>query len=900
MRAAINRAIAGLVALVRRRRVERDLDEELHAYLEAAIDENVRAGMPHEDAVRAARAQVGSLEAAKDWTRDAGWETRVESLLRDARLAVRGLRKSPVFALAAGLTLALGIGANTAIFSAVNAIMLRQLPVERPEELVGLAAVYPNGVEPVFSYAAYRRIASEAASQVDAIAASTVRREAITIDGPPEPVDVKWVSGNYFDMLGVPAALGRAILEADDRTPPGTPVAVLSHAYWTRRFGRDRAVLGRSLRLKNAAFTIVGVAPRGFSGESPGETLDLWLPMTTQPNAPAWIWEGHSTTWLRILARRRSGVTLDRARASLELVYGRIRDEVAAGTDSPEFRASVLGGRLAVAEASRGASRLRDNLSGPLVILMAIVGLVLLVACANVASLLLARAVTRRRETAVCLAIGAPRARLVRQGLLDALLLAAAGGLAGILLATWATSTLEALISGALPVSLDISPDARVLVFAACLTSVTALLFGAIPVLRMSRMDPLGALRAVGGARTATRIPLGRTLVVGQIAVSLVLLVLAGLFVRSLAGLRDIDTGFDPDGVVLFQVTPPVGEGPGSSATRSVYRRVLERAESVPGVEGVSGSFSGLFSQETWRNAIAIDGFEPPAGVVPRTFANAVTPGYFDVMRLALLQGRAFTGADHETAPKVAIVNDAFARQFFNGTDALGRRVGLCRSIPCSSSLAMLTVVGVAEDAKYTDLREDPRPMLYLPFAQVEQNLREIQVRASGPPDRIAAQLHRELAAVDTRLGVVGMVTARTQVDGSLVAERLIATLSATFGFVALGLALVGLYGLVACVTAQRSTEIGIRMALGAGRREVRGLVLRDTVRLLAAGIVVGLPAAIAAASLVRSQLYDVAPTDPWALLVALGTLVLAAVSAGYLPARRAARVDPAVTLRAD
>jgi predicted permease len=901
--ARLRRLIGGITALFRGRRADQELDEELRTYLETSIDEKLRAGMARGEAIRAARVEIGSLEAVKDYTRDVGWETRLESVWRDVRYAARTLRKAPAFTAVAVLTLALGIGANTAIFSAVNAIMLRQLPVERPEELISLAGVYPNGVEPVFSYAAYRRIVADGAHLVDAIAASTVRRDAITFDGPPEPVDLMWVSGNYFSTLGVSAAAGRTLLVSDDPSPPGEPVAVVSDAYWTRRLGRDPTVIGRSFRLKATTFIIVGIAPPGFSGDSAGEAVDLWMPLSAQPGAPAWLWSGHSTTWLRIVARRRAGVSLAQARAGLEPVYERIRDDIAAGTDSSEFRQSVLGSRLAVSEASRGSSRLRDNLSAPLLVLMAIVGLVLLVACANVANLMLARAATRRRETAVCLAIGAGRLRLVRQGMAEALLLAAFGGLGGLFLAIWGTSVLEALISGALPIALDVSPDARVLAFAVLTSCATAAVFGLLPALRATRIDPLGALKGGGRpSRGRARIPLGRTLVVTQIAVSLVLLVAAGLFVRSLLELKDIEPGFDPDRVVLLRMTPPVDQQPVSVETkRNLYRQLLERAESVPGVEGASASFSGLLSADTWRNAITVEGFIPRAGVTPRTFANSITPRFFDVMGIAVLRGRGFTDGDHETAPKVAVVNEAFARQFFGSADPIGKRVGLCSSDPCGPpAKGMMEIVGVTEDTKYVDLREEKRSMLYIPFTQGEQNLSEIEVRTAGDPSAVAATIYRELAAVDRRLAIVAMIQARDRIDASLVAERIIAKLSAAFGFLALALAGVGLYGLIAYVTTQRTGEIGIRMALGAQRRDVRRLVLRDTLRLVALGAAIGIPAALGGARLLASQLYQVGPSDPVAVSLSVAALALVALVAGYLPARRATGVDPANALRAE
>jgi len=838
----------------------------------------------------------------KDLTRGVGWETTVEQAWRDVRYAVRTLRKSPAFAAVVVLTLTLGIGANTAIFSAVNAIMLRALPAEHPDELVSLTALYPDGAEP-FSYAAYRRIAADGAHLVDVLAASTARRDALTIDGPPEAVDLKWVSGNYFTTLGVSTTVGRPLLVSDDPQPPGVAVAVISDTFWARRFGRDPGVVGRSVRLKGVAFVIVGVARRGFASETPGESVDLWMPLSAQPNTPSWIWNGHSTTWLSLLARRRPTVGLAQVRAGLEPVYERVRDDVAAGTDSAEFRRSVVASRLGVSEASGGVSRVRDNLAAPLMLLMAIVGLVLLVACANVANLMLTRAVTRRREIALCLALGAGRSRLVRQGTLEALLLAAIGGAGGFLMAIWGTSALSSLLSGVLPVVLDISPDGRVLVFAGAISCITAVLFGFLPSLSATALEPLGALKSEGaGGPGASRIPFARTLVVTQIAVSLVLLVAAGLFVRSLIRLEDIDLGFDPNQVVLFRLSLPADQQLIPTETRrQLYREVLERAVSVPGVDGASASFSGLLSSETWRNVVAIEGVAPPDGQTLRTFVNAVTPTYFDVMRIAVLRGRGFIDDDREQATSVAIVNQAFARQFFGGMVPIGKRVGLCSSESCGpSATKMMEIVGVAGDAKYSNLRQTVPPILYVPFTQVEQNLGEIQVRTGGEVSVVASTLYRALADVDRRLAIVGMMTARDRVDASLATQNMVAQVSSVFGLLALALAAVGLFGLVAYMTTQRTQEIGIRIALGAGRRDVRRLVLGNTVRLVALGAALGIPAALALARLLSGLLYQVEPYDPVVLSLSLGVLACVALVAGYLPTHRAVRVDPIKALKVE
>jgi predicted permease len=886
------RFFPGLRARFVRNRFEGEMDDELRFHLDRQIEDNIAGGMTREEARSAALRNFGGVEQIKEECRDARGTRFLREVWQDLRYGLRMLRRSPAFAAAAVLSLALGIGVNTAIFTLIDALMLRMLPVERPQELVVLKKVHPLNPDDQFSYAAYIRFRDGAADFAGILAATVTDTVNIFLKGEPELVSRQSVSGNYFAVLGVRPVLGRALEPGDDRLPAGDPVAVISYGFWQRRFGRDPSVLGQGFTLKGTSFSIIGVAPAEFFGETVGKAPDIWTPVTVQPGAPSWLWSGHSVTWLRIAGRLGPGITREQARSRLDPIFERMQNEIASGMKETRFRNQVLETRFRVEDGSLGLSELRERFSLPLRILMAVVGLVLMIACANIANLLLARAAARQREFAVRLAIGAGRARLIRQLLTESLLLSVLGGTFGLALSRWASKVLLLLVSRAsAPIPLDLRPDARILAFTAGLSLLTGILFGFAPALRATRFDLAPSLKQ-STERGRGRFSLAKTLVAAQVAVSLLLLVGAGLFVRSLQKLESIDAGFDPEQVLLFRIDPRA-TGYKRTDLASLYRRLLERAESVPGVRAASGSFFGLFTGATWGNTLTVEGYTPRAGETVHSLANAVMARYFEVMGIPILHGRSISWADHENAPRVAVVNQTFARLYFGKADPIGKRFGLG-----SPPKEMIEIVGVAKDAKYVHLREAARPMLYVPFLQYPSGLTELEIRAAGDPSALAATLRRELAAVDRNLPVLGVTSLGEQVAASIAAERLIAKLSSAFGLLALLLACIGLYGVLAYSVSRRTSEIGIRIALGARPGDVRWLVLRESLLLILLGSAAGLAAALAAGRWISSQLFGVAPDDP--LIFSLATISMLAVGtlAGYLPARRASRVDPMAALR--
>jgi predicted permease len=888
--------------LVRRNRFDRELDEEMRFHLEMKTQENLESGISPEDARYAAPRRFGNTTRLKEISRETWGLVWLESLGQDLRYGFRMLRRSPAVTAAAVLSLALGIGANTAIFSLIDALLLEMLPVRNPQRLVTISSVSVGGRDQMFSYAAYRDFRDQTEGFADALASSSLQKVNIVMSGPgelqAELVERRLVSGNYFSVLGVDAILGRTFTADEDRVPGEHPLAVISHGYWKRRFGQDPRVVGKTFSAQDTLFTIIGVAPPEFFGESVGESPDLWVPLTMAPRAPSWLWSGHSVTWLQIMGRLRPGVTVEQAQASAALVFGRIQAQTVAGMDNPRWRQQVLEKRIELAPGSTGFSELRERFSQPLKILMAVVSVVLLIACANVSSMMLARSTARQREMGVRLALGASRMRLVRQFITESLLTSLIGGALGLIFAYWGAGILIALVSrGATPPPLDTDPNSRVFAFTLTVSLLAGIMFGLMPALRATQAELAPALKE--DARTLTvgrsRQRLGKALVVAQVALSLLLLIGAGLFVRSLQNLKSLDLGFNRENVLMLRIDTRA-TGYKDVRLANLHTQLLERVESIRGVRSASLSFMGLLGGGSWGNKISVQGYTPRPNETMHTFANAVGPKYFETMGMSLLLGRAFTPQDNEHAPKVAVVNESMARRYFGSENAIGKRFGL--GGPENSG--RIEIVGVVRDAKYISLREGPRPMTYLPFLQYPAPLTELEVRTAGIPTVLSDSIRQAVRAVDQNLPVLEVTTLADQVDSSLIRERLFAKLSSAFSLLAVALSCLGLYGLMAYSVARRTSEIGLRLALGAERRDVLWMVLREVLVLVLIGVAIGVPAALAGTQVISSFLFGLTPSDPTTIAVAAVLMVAVAALAGYLPARRASRVDPMVALRCE
>ena len=895
--------------------LDREIDAEIRAHLDMRIADNIAAGMTPEEARRDAWVRFGNPTTTRERVAAADAALGVGTVWSDVRYGLRQLRRAPGFAVVALITLGLGIGANTAIFSLIDAALLKMLPVRDPQQLVQLKTVNPGSpVDDQFSYPQYKAIRGRTQVFAGALAFRRMRNIDFEVDGRGGLANGQFVSGNYFSVLGVKAIEGRTLRADDEGVDGQNPVAVLGYDYWQSRFALDPGVIGKRILLNNAAFTIVGVTGPEFYGIQPGERIDVSVPLTTDSLVnPAFAGSGMPydvlkapfRNWLYVMARLNPGVTAQAAGANLEPVFAQSMRETAdslAGlpVDSPAVRQAILSTRLRIDPGSQGLAGLRNQFSKPLYVVMAIVGLLLLSTCANVANLLLARSQTRQREIAVRLAMGAGRRRLMRQLITESVLLGLGGGLLGTGMAVLGSRwLLELMAHGRNPVSLAVQPDVKVLGFTLAISMMTAILFGTLPAWRATRLDPAKGLAqgSRGTASAGNGSKLGSALVVVQVAVSLVLLIGAGLLARSLENLRSFYPGFNKENVLMFALNQTM-VGYKDEQAAPLYERLLERLSAVPGVISASLSVHEPLSSNWSSTIVNVQGKARQAGEdLTSVGIEPVGPKFFATLQGPLVSGREFSSADRAGSPKVAVVNESFAHHYFGDENVIGRYV----SIPGYRGDAdWLEIVGEARDMKVHNLQEPATPMLYLPILQAPETGATFEVRTALNPENVQTAVLDAVKEVDRRLPVFQVKTLKNQLDDSLVEERLVASLSGMFGALALLLACVGLYGLMAYTVSQRTSEIGIRMALGAARGSIMGMVLRETLLLVACGLAFGVPAAALASRLIASQLFGLKPGDPTTVLAAC--LLMAAVTtiASYLPARRAASVNPMQALRSE
>jgi predicted permease len=902
-----------VAAMFRRRKLDGELDEELRAHLEMAAEENRRRGMGADDAWRQALRDFGGVTQVRETVRmREGW-LAIENLRRDLGYAVRMLRKSPGFAAIAIGSLALGIGANTAIFSIAKQALLDRLHVPHAGELRLLA--WRSGRQSVvhsswgdwektadgvtstsFSYPVYQQMRKQNHALADLFAFKNLGRMNVTVDGEAEVVQGDLISGNFYEQMEVRPQLGRAILPADDEKVGGSPVAVISDGYWTRRFNRSSAVIGKTILVNLVNVTVVGVNPRGFTGAKGTQSSpEIFMPFSLQPLVYPYssvdsLLTSDKVWWMQMMARAKPDVDEAKARAALDVA---LKSAVRATmTVKPEESMPDL----VLADGSRGMNEASRELAQPLMVLMSLVGLVVLLACANMANLLLARSSARQREMGVRLALGAGRARILRQMLTESLLLSVLGGLVGLVVGYFGRSALLAMFSGpGDPVVVQGSLDWGVFGLNAALSVVTGILFGVGPALEATRTQVTSTLKDAAQTTTRRRKGFaGRAIVAFQVALSMLLVVVAGVFLRTMINLSRVDPGFDPRNIVLFELRPPQTEYPGAKEA-ALFRKIVDRLRAVPGVESVSPTSVAPLSR-SYEN----DDFLPVGrkqGHDDIADNSTVGDAYFATFRIPIVAGRGFAETDTETSPKVAVVNQALAKQFFPGENPVGKSFTTSDE---KDNKLMYQIVGVCADTRYGSLRENPPPIFFVDYRQapaINWGM-TFAVKTRTARAAIAPSLRRAVQSVDRNLPLTDVRTQEEQIDELLRNEHVFAELTAGFGIVALLLACIGIYGLMAYAVSRRTNEIGIRMALGARAEQVLGMVLREALWMTGVGVVVGLGAALAVGRLIASLLFGLRAWDPMTLSGAAVLLVAVALGASWVPARRAAGVDPGRALR--
>ena len=889
----------------RRSRWDDERARELEAHLAHEIDDNIARGMTPHAAAMAAHRRLGNATQIREEIYDMNTLGFVETIWQDLRYGFRLLRKNPTFAIVAILTLALGTGANAAIFQLVNSVRMRVLPVERPHELaaIGINTNDTGRTGQFFSRRAYFteplwqaiRAEQQGFSQLFAWGITTWN---LATDGEYLPARGLYVTGDFFQTLGVTAQLGRVLGPGDDQKGCGAPGAVLSHGLWQARYGANQGVIGQTISLDNRPFTIVGVTRPDFFGVEVGRSFDVVLPLCAEPLIRSTSALGRKDAWfLDLMGRLKPGWTADRAQAQLEAVSPGIFQATVPPRYNPETAKNYLAFKLTATSAATGVSGVRSAYETQLWVLLGATGLVLLITCANLANLMLARATAREREIAVRLAIGASRRRIVRQMLSESLLIAGFGAIGGILLAQWISRSLVLFLSTSTNrLFIDLTPDWRVYAFVTAVAVIACLLFGLSPALKATGTSPTQSMQAGGRSSTDSheRFALRRALVVVQVALSMVLIVGAMLFGRSLRNLVTVDPGFRQDGIVAVGVD--LRRSPIDPASlQQVQSQAMERVKSLPGVMAAAEAFIVPMSGSGWNQNILIDGVEKEGNV---NF-NRIGTEYFRVMETPILAGRPFGAEDRNGTPETAIVNESFAKRYFGGANPVGRTFQIVMGQ--GEARPHFQIVGMVKDTKYNDLREEFTPIGYFPAAQetVPSRSLDFVLRTDMPLSTLTPAITRAMREVAPG-ATVSYDTVRTYVRDSLVTERLMATLSGFFGILAMLIATIGLYGVMSYMVSRRKVEIGIRMALGADPRSVVRMVLRESGLLLAAGVLVGVGLAALMARWAASLLFGLEPYDPISFLMAIAALGLVSLLAAWIPARRASRLTPTVALRAD
>jgi predicted permease len=891
--------------LIRRRQFDADLEEEMRLHRELREQDQIKAGLSPKEARQAASRRFGNELLLKERSHMVwGWEW-LESFLQDIAYGIRAMLRSPALTIVALLSLALGIGANTAIFNLLDAVMLRSLPVKDPAQLVLLGNGTASGITDdfartqLYSNPFYRRMRTEnqVFSETAAICSMTNAVHGIVAGrAESEPMNVQLVSGDYFATLGVRAVMGRTLNDADDNSEGGHPVAVISYAWWKRSLARDPNVLNLMLKLGDTTYNIVGVTPPEFFGTKVGEAPDMWVPLSMVKEVPPHFggYNDNFSESLLIMGRLKPGVSIDEATANVNLLFRQILINFAGARLDQENQQKLDRTKVALTSMATGLSSLRRRFSEPLQILMAVVALVLLIACANIANLLLARSTARARELAVRQALGARRTRIIRQLITESLVLALAGGALGVALASVANRLLLRMVSGGLdPIPLNVSIDTRLLLFTVAVTLATALIFGTLPAFRATRLQLTDTLKAGRSPQGISgRNPLAKALVVSQVALSLVLMVGAGLFLRSLVNLNNVDMGFNKENVLRLEIdSSSAGYKGGEPREVALDQQIEERVNALPNVK--SASFSAFtFHEGSWSSNIAFPGMKIDQNI--QINHNVVGIRYLETMQIPLLLGRNFSSSDTSTSQHVVIISEHTAKTLFPTVSPIGRHYGISDDKPEDD----VTVIGVVKDVKFDDLAEEPVNLDYLPYTQRPWGFGDFEVRYSGDFVPVATAVQRTIHSIDRNLPITHVTTLDEQVARSITNQRLVAQLSAFFGVLAVFLSCIGIYGVMSYIVTRRTNEIGIRMALGAGRSNMLWMVLREILILVSIGVVIGIPVTLAFDRLVSNMLFGLRPTDPGTLVSATAILLIVAAIAGYLPARRASLVDSMVALR--